>query len=229
MKAFIAGLEYSFFRKVSYFLEKQWPETVISHVIRKEDWDQLVYEEEPDIVFLGDREKELKDVFGIVSLIRSFSNVLIVLFSDAFKDDEKLAEGLSAGADGCFQESVSVELLLSKVRALLRRTSSKQRETIQNGSLTIDFTKGLVTIRGQEVKFDRILYKLLCLLAKNAGRLFTYDDLLDEVWGWKYDASSYHTLVVSIGRLRKRIGENGGDPDVIINVRGIGYQFKECL
>jgi two-component system KDP operon response regulator KdpE len=95
-----------------------------------------------------------------------------------------------------------------------------------SGDLVIDFAQHRVTSGPDEVLLTPTEYRILCLLARNAGKAITQDHLLSEVWGQEYCGDT-HILQVAVARLRKKIGEDAGSPKYIVTRPGIGYVFKK--
>ena len=96
----------------------------------------------------------------------------------------------------------------------------------RSGNLTIDFGCHKVTIAGKEIKFAATEYSILSLLAQNAGRIYTQDDIHSRVWGWEYRGDR-HILQVAMSRLRKKIGDNSRIPRYIQTRVDIGYRFRK--
>jgi two-component system KDP operon response regulator KdpE len=95
-----------------------------------------------------------------------------------------------------------------------------------SGDLCIDFAQHQVKIGDSEIVLPPTEYRILCLLARNAGRVITHEQLLTEVWGREYRGDT-HILQVAVARLRKRLGDDPGNPKYIATRPGIGYTFKK--
>ncbi len=181
--------------------------------------------QQPDIVFL---DLGLPDLDGveIIKRIRSWSQMPIIVISARSEDSDKVS-ALDAGADDYLTKPFSVTEMLARLRVAQRRISSTAAKTgdsvFRNGSLTIDHGAGCAFLNGEELKLTPTEYKLLCLLAKDAGKVLTHTYLTDKIWGssWESDMAS---LRVHMATLRKKI-EKDSDTQYIQTHIGIGYRM----
>ena len=179
----------------------------------------------PDIVLL---DLGLPDMDGVqvIRNIRSWSNLPIIVISARSEDADKIA-ALDAGADDYLTKPFSVAELLARLRVTQRRLAaleSKSGEAVfRNGSLTIDYGAGCAYMDGSPLKLTPTEYKLLCLLAKDVGKVLTHTYLTEKIWGscWESDMAS---LRVHMATLRKKLEK---DPDIqyIQTHIGIGYRM----
>jgi len=181
----------------------------------------------PDLVLL-DVMMPRMDGFTVCQRIREFSTVPIIIVTARGQDQDKV-RGLDLGADDYLTKPFSVDELLARVRAVLRRAQFSANEhahvlrtTITIGHLVVDYAQHLVTFADQEVPLTPIEYRLLAYLAQNAGRVVTQDLLLEHVWGSEYLGES-HMLQVNINRLRHKIERDPTHPLYILTKVGIGY------
>jgi len=181
----------------------------------------------PDLVLL-DVMMPRMDGFTVCQRIREFSTVPIIIVTARGQDQDKV-RGLDLGADDYLTKPFSVDELLARVRAVLRRAQFTANEhthvlrtTITIGDLAVDYAQHLVTMAGQEVPLTPIEYRLLAYLAQNAGRVVTQDLLLDHVWGSEYLGES-HMLQVNINRLRRKIEADPTHPRYVLTKGGVGY------
>lgn len=144
----------------------------------------------------------------------------IIMLTAKAAEADKIA-GLELGADDYIVKPFSVKEVLARVRAVLRRTDEGSVQRYEDEKLSIDFEDMRVTCSGQQVKLTRKEFALLTNLAKNAGRVATRQNLLDNVWGYSYFGDT-RTLDVHIRRLRQKLGDCG---DCIETVVGVGYRF----
>jgi DNA-binding response OmpR family regulator len=187
----------------------------------------LVEAENPALVVLDIRMPEMNG-FEVCRHIRTSSDVPIIMLTISNQDEDVL-QGLKSGADDYVTKPFSVEVLLARIQAVLRRTKFPKevaRPELHSGRLVIDFEQHRVSVAGKEVKLTATEYKILSLLARHAGRVFTQDQLLEQVWGWEYRGES-HILQVTISRLREKIEDNPRDPKYIVTRVGIGYSFPK--
>ncbi len=179
----------------------------------------------PDLVVLDVRMPHL-DGLLVTQRVRAFSSVPIMLLTALGEDEDKI-RGLDLGADDYLTKPFSVEELLARVRAVIRRaqfTAGAQGLSAATtiGELTIDYAQRLVTKRGQEIPLTPTEYRLLAYLAQNAGRVLPHDSLLEHVWGTDYLGET-HMLQVVINRLRQKIEDDHTYPRYLLTKVGIGY------
>jgi two-component system, OmpR family, KDP operon response regulator KdpE len=182
----------------------------------------------PDLALLDIMMPRL-DGFSVTARVREFSAVPIIILTARGQDQDKI-RGLDLGADDYLTKPFSVEELLARVRAVLRRAqlgADAQNQhgmsaTTTLGELEVDYVQHLVRLRGQEVLLTPTEYRLLAYLAQNAGRVVTQDLLLEHVWGAEYAGES-HMLQVNINRLRRKIEEDHTHPRYLLTKVGVGY------
>src|SRR6266536_3454759 len=188
---------------------------------------ELIENNAPDLVLL-DVMMPRMDGFTVCYRVREFSSVPIIIITARGQDQDKV-RGLDLGADDYLTKPFSVDELLARVRAVLRRAQFTANEhthvlrtTITIGDLAVDYAQHLVTMAGQEVPLTPIEYRLLAYLAQNAGCVVTQDLLLEHVWGSEYLGES-HMLQVNINRLRRKIEADPTHPRYLLTKVGIGY------
>jgi DNA-binding response OmpR family regulator len=181
----------------------------------------------PDLVLLDVMMPKM-DGFTVTSRVREFSVVPIIIVTARGQDQDKV-KGLDLGADDYLTKPFSVEELLARVRAVLRRAqfltndaASGRGTTTTVGELRIDYAQHLVTLAGKEVTLTPTEYRLLAYLAQNVGRVITQDLLLEHVWGEDYLGES-HMLQVNINRLRRKLEADPAHPRYLKTKVGIGY------
>lgn len=182
----------------------------------------------PDVVFL---DLGLPDMDGIdvIRQIRGWSNMPIIVIS-ARSDDADKIEALDAGADDYLTKPFSVEELLARLRVTIRRLSlmnsdsSADRSVYTNGRLEINYCAGCAFLSGEELKLTPMEYKLLCLLAKNTGKVLTHTYITQNIWGrsWDNDIASLRVFMVT---LRKKLESAPDSPRYIQTHIGIGYRM----
>ena len=182
----------------------------------------------PDVVFL---DLGLPDMDGVdvIKQIRTWSNMPIIVISARSEDEDKIS-ALDAGADDYLTKPFSVEELLARLRVTVRRLALMNPEgnadssVYTNGALTIDYSAGCAYLDGEEMKLTPIEYKLLCLLAKNTGKVLTHTYITQNIWGqsWDNDIASLRVFMVT---LRKKLESAPGSPQYIQTHIGIGYRM----
>ena len=184
----------------------------------------------PDIVLL---DLGLPDMDGVevIRSIRSWSNLPIIVISARSEDSDKI-EALDAGADDYLTKPFSVEELLARLRVTQRRLSYMASEMLTassvfvNGKLKVDYAGGCAYLDGQELHLTPIEYKLLCLLAKNEGKVLTQTFITQNIWGrsWDNDVAS---LRVFMATLRKKLEPTPDSPQLIQTHIGVGYRMMK--
>ena len=129
--------------------------------------------------------------------------------------------GLDAGADDYIPKPFGMLELVSRIKAVLRRTEPAAQEEYQVGTLYVCPARHIVRAGGQDVKLALKEFELLCTLLRSAGVVLTRDALLSQIWGYSFDGES-RTVDVHIRNLRKKLGEAG---NCIETVKGIGYKI----
>ena len=182
----------------------------------------------PDVMLL---DLGLPDMDGvdIIKKVRTWSNLPIIVVSARSEDRDKVA-ALDAGADDYLTKPFSVDELLARLRVALRRVrydherTREESSVYENGGLKIDYAAGCAYRDGDEVHLTPIEYKLLCLLAKNTGKVLTHNYILNEVWG-SPTASDTPSLRVFMATLRKKLEADPGHPQYIQTHIGVGYRM----
>ncbi len=188
---------------------------------------QIVENDQPTLVIL-DIMMAGMDGFQVCQRVREFSEVPIIMLT-AKGRVEDVIHGLDVGADDYVVKPFSTDELLARVRAVLRRARFPEempQPPFAAGDLTIDFSRHQVNIDDTEVVLTPTEYRILCMLARNAGKALTQDQLLTEVWGQEYCGDT-HILQVAVARLRKKLNDDPGSPKYILTRPGIGYMFKK--
>jgi two-component system KDP operon response regulator KdpE len=155
--------------------------------------------------------------------LRGWSQAPILVLSAVEEEAEKVA-ALDAGADDYVTKPFSVEELLARLRAALRRSTPEREPVIEIGVLRVDLQKRLVTVGGTAVSLTPTEYDLLRLLAENEGRLLTHPMILKRVWGPAYSRESNY-LHVYVSHLRRKIEPDPARPSYILTEPGVGYRL----
>ena len=182
----------------------------------------------PDIILL---DLGLPDLDGIevIRQIRSWTNTTIIVISARSEDADKI-EALDCGADDYLTKPFSVEELLARLRVTQRRLAMMQPEgtakssVFTNGSLKVDYAAGCAYLGEKELHLTPIEYKILCLMAKNVGRVLTHTYITQNIWGNCWD-NNVASLRVFMAGLRKKLESEPNSPQYIQTHIGVGYRM----
>lgn len=180
----------------------------------------------PDVILL---DLGLPDVDGVevTRRLREWTTTPIIILSARGLDPDKVA-ALDAGADDYLTKPFSLPELLARIRVAGRHAEQrgdKKEATFSLGDLRINLAGRVVTLAGAEVRLTPIEYKLLTTLARKAGRVLTYQQLLKEVWGPRY-ATQKQYLHVYMGHLRTKLEQDPTRPRFLVTEPGVGYRLK---
>lgn len=185
----------------------------------------LIASHKPDIIIL---DLGLPDIDGVevIEHIRTWSDVPIIIVSARSEDRDKIM-ALDKGADDYLTKPFSVEELLARLRVIQRRLMKSENASVTefvNGKLRIDYVSGCVYLDNDELHLTPIEYKLLCLLAKNVGKVLTHKYIIQRVWGSLAD-NSEASLRVFMATLRKKLDDS---KQALIQTHiGIGYRMMK--
>jgi len=181
----------------------------------------------PELVVLDLMLPEV-DGLTVTRWIRNRSDVPIIMLTARREESDRIA-GLEMGADDYVVKPFSPQELVSRVRAVLRRTHSpsevKSDPGIKYDDITIDPSTRLTTIKGAEINLTAKEFELLWYMAQHPRQVFTRDQLLEQIWG----ISEYidpSTVTVHIRRLREKIEDDPSNPEHLQTVWGVGYKFE---
>jgi two-component system KDP operon response regulator KdpE len=182
----------------------------------------------PDLVILDVMMPEL-DGFDTLEMLREVSNVPVIMLT-VRADEEDKVRGLELGADDYVTKPFGARELVSRVKAVLRRTQSlvTPEDAILDidDRLSIDFNRREVIVEGERVELRPTEYRLLYHLVENAGWVVPHETLLSKVWGYEYrEEIQYLRLYVTY--LRKKIEPDPSNPRYILTERGVGYRFVD--
>jgi DNA-binding response OmpR family regulator len=182
----------------------------------------------PDVVILDVMLPDI-DGFEVLQLIREISAVPVIMLTAKGEEDDRV-RGLELGADDYVTKPFSPRELVSRVRAVLRRTeagsSSGEGVIDVDEHLKLDFGRREIKLDGELVKLRPTEYRLLYHLVQNAGWVLTYDQILSKVWGYEYrDEPHYVRLYVNY--LRQKLEKDPANPKYILTERGVGYRFVD--
>ena len=208
------------------YLEKEGYETQIcydgeSALACFEEWN-------PDLVLL-DIMMPMLDGWETCRKIRATSQVPIIMLTAKGETFDKVL-GLELGADDYIVKPFDTKEVVARIKAVLRRTGQAPKEGVQGekcieyDNLSLDLSQYKLKVRGQTIEAPPKEMELLYFLASHPGRVFTRDQLLDEVWGFEYYGDS-RTIDVHVKRLREKL-EGASDEWSLKTVWGVGYKFE---
>jgi two-component system, OmpR family, KDP operon response regulator KdpE len=157
--------------------------------------------------------------------LRTWTAAPVIVLSAVGEEREKIA-ALDAGADDYVTKPFSVDELLARLRAVLRRSSSASEPVIEIGDLRIDVAERAVTVGSKRVKLSPHEFDLLRVLAQSQGKLLTHKMLLREVWGPAYQVEA-HYLHVYVSHLRRKIEPDPSSPRYLLTEPGAGYRLVD--
>jgi two-component system KDP operon response regulator KdpE len=180
----------------------------------------------PDLVILDVMMPEL-DGFSALEMLREISSVPVIMLTVRADEDDKV-RGLELGADDYVTKPFGARELVSRVKAVLRRTQSsvKAEQAVLkiDDRLSVDFNRREVIVEGEHVKLRPTEYRLLYHLVENAGWVVPHETLLAKVWGYEYQ-EEVHYLRLYVTYLRQKIEIDPSNPQYILTERGVGYRF----
>jgi two-component system KDP operon response regulator KdpE len=182
----------------------------------------------PDLILLDVMMPDI-DGFEVLRIIREISSVPVIMLTAKGEEDDRV-RGLEFGADDYITKPFSPRELVSRVRAVLRRTESATGSThgiieVDN-RLKLDFDRREVWVENELVQLRPTEYSLLYHLVQNAGWVLTHEQLLTKVWGYEY-RDEPHYVRLYINYLRKKIEKDPSQPKYILTERGVGYRFVD--
>ncbi len=189
---------------------------------------ERVVKDLPNLVVLDVMMPDM-DGFETLRKIREISSVPVIFLSVKGEEFDRV-RGLDLGADDYMTKPFSPRELLSRIRAVLRRTEetapASAGEIVVDDELRINFDERKAIVRGREVLLRPTEFRLLYQLVTNPGKLLTHETLLSRVWGPEYrDEAHYVRLYITY--LRQKIEKDPKNPKYILSERGLGYRFKE--
>ena len=179
-------------------------------------------ERRPDLVLLDLMLPE-EDGISILKKLRQAPETarLPILLLTAKSSEYDTVVGLDSGADDYIPKPFRMMELISRIRALLRRTEDDGAEEYQTGNLYVCPSRHIATVDKKNVNLTLKEYEVLCLLLKNSGTVLSRTQLLNQVWGYEFDGES-RTVDVHIRTLRQKLGTAG---ELVETVRGVGYKI----
>ena len=186
------------------------------------DFIRAVEEKKPQLALLDIMLPE-EDGISVLRWLRSRTDTAdlpIIMLTAKASEYDKVA-GLDAGADDYIPKPFGTMELISRIKALLRRTKTEDR-VYTAGNVVLNPKAHTVKAEGKEVALTLKEFEMLYLMLKNRGTVFSRDRLLEEIWGYDYDGEN-RTVDVHIKTLRTKLGDSGA---IIETVRGVGYKIS---
>ncbi|SHJ56931.1 response regulator transcription factor [Tepidibacter formicigenes] len=183
----------------------------------------------PDLILL-DRMLPNMDGIEVLKRVRNdenIKNIPVIMLTAKTMEKDKI-EGLEVGADDYITKPFSIEEVLARVNAVLRRyysTKGENKNTITLGEIKVDLQNYEVIKNGQKIDLTLKEFELLKLLIQNRGKVLSRNFLLDKIWGYEYFGET-RTVDVHIRHLRKKIEDDDKRPKYIETIRGVGYKIK---
>jgi two-component system KDP operon response regulator KdpE len=182
----------------------------------------------PDLILLDVMMPDL-DGFEVLKMIREVNSVPVIMLTAKGEENDRV-RGLELGADDYITKPFSPREMVSRVKAVLRRTegaSGSMHGLIEvDERLKIDFDRREVWLEGKIVKLRPTEYRLLFHLVQNAGWVISHDQLLSKVWGYEY-RDEPHYVRLYINYLRQKLEKDPANPKYILTERGVGYRFVD--
>jgi two-component system KDP operon response regulator KdpE len=182
----------------------------------------------PDLILLDVMMPDL-DGFETLRLVREISTVPVIMLTAKGEEDDRV-RGLELGADDYITKPFSPRELVSRVRAVLRRTEMPGQAAHQvievDDRLRLDFDRREIWVEEELVKLRPTEYRLLYHLVQNAGWVVPHEQLLAKVWGYEYQDET-HYLRLYINYLRQKLERDPSNPEYILTERGVGYRFVD--
>ncbi|AGL01047.1 response regulator transcription factor [Desulfoscipio gibsoniae] len=227
-KVLVVDDEESIVRLVTFNLEKEGFHTLVAN--NGNEALSKIHAEQPDLVILDLMLPGL-DGLEVCRLVRREGLPVAVIMLTAKDQEIDRVLGLELGADDYITKPFSPRELVARVKAVLRRTSTREEirqpsERIKIGTLNIDSERHEVKVNGKQVELTPKEFELLEFLARNAGKVMTRDVLLNHIWDYTYDGDT-RIVDVHVSHLREKIEANPKSPVYIKTVRGVGYKFHE--
>ena len=179
----------------------------------------------PDLLLL---DVVLPDMDGItlIKKVRNLTDSPLIVVSTRAKERDKVV-ALDAGADDYITKPFGIEELLARIRCALRyRKKYGAKSIYQANSLKVDFERRMVLHDNTQIHLTPVEYRIVEYLARNSGKVITYQMLLERIWG-PYTFGNNKILRVNMTNIRRKIGDNPSEPKYIFTESGVGYRMTE--
>lgn len=185
---------------------------------------RLAREETPDMAVLDVMMPEMNG-FELTRALRKYSDIPILILSAKSQDNDKIL-GLNLGADDYIAKPFNPVEIVARVKAQLRRASRTTGSTLTVRELTLDTTSFQLWKNGKQILLTPMEYKILAMLMRSPGRIFTKIQLYEGAIGTYFEGDD-NTMMVHISKLREKIEDDPKNPRYIMTVRGLGYKIEK--
>lgn len=185
------------------------------------------YAHKPDLVIIDLMMPEM-DGWETTERILELADVPIIMLT-SLRDDADVIRGLDQGAIDYVTKPFSPKVLAARARAALRHAAASHpvvQYNFQDERLLVDLDHKRILVDGEPVKLTKTEFKVLTYLVQNAGRILTFQQILEHVWGWEYQ-DSIEYVHVYVSRLRQKLEKDPKEPRYLITEYGIGYRFEK--
>lgn len=162
--------------------------------------------------------------YEVLKMIREESDVCVLMLT-ALGEERSELKGLRQGANDYIAKPFSYDILLARVKNMLRQENKIKGQLLELGGITIDQQGYIVLVDGEEVILNPKEYALLNLLASHVEQVFSREQILAKIWGYDYEGEN-RTVDTHIKMLRKKLGDYG---EAIVTIRGVGYKFRPMV
>ncbi|MCA9994951.1 MAG: response regulator transcription factor [Anaerolineales bacterium] len=188
-----------------------------------------LYTVRPDLVIIDVMMPDMNG-WDVCKHVRLLTDTPVVMLT-TLQDEESIVQGFSSGADDFISKPFSGRVLISRVAALLRRSKKqlperKETAVYKDDYLSINLEDRRLMVDGEPIKLTSTEFRLLSYLVQNAGRVVTYSQILENVWGQNYQDSTDYVHVY-LSRLRQKLEKNHRQPRYLLTEHGIGYRFSK--
>ena len=223
-RIFFVEDDQSLINGLSFALKKQGYDTDIART--KQEAELLWTEDKYDLAIL---DVSLPDGSGyeVCQKIRRTSKIPI-MFLTAADEETDIIMGLDIGGDDYITKPFKLAVLMSRINALLRRSSNFNQEDaeLSSNGITVKLLKGKIYKNGVSIELTASEYKLLCMFMENPDIVLSSEQILSRLWDCDENYVDNNTLTVYIRRLRTKIEDDPGNPKMILTVRGMGYKWN---
>ena len=185
---------------------------------------EQVKKKKPDLILMDIMMPEM-DGITAVSKIKQLpgSEDIMIVFLTARSEEYSQIAGFEAGADDYVSKPIKPKVLMHRIEAMLRRLDKGKMmdKVVTRGNLSIDSTRYVISVDGNEIVLPRKEFELLAILASHPERVFNRDEILEKVWG-KDVVVGDRTIDVHVRKIREKVGNN-----IIATIKGVGYKFVQ--